>query len=342
VKVCIYQTKFWPEYRRDKVYGKGSSSGSSRGTTSNAGAASFSGLASGQSFYTPDNWFGLPGSTGTTSELRSSGSTNTSSSGYSDAETYASSESEADIPIFFPVPFRELSSLQYHTIDEQLMELAKALKLQFQRHCFIQIRQQETQPMLVPFVEPITTFTYNRKNLDWYIQRQHDKQQALPAAEIDRLLEEQENALLQAASQSPAISLPAESESVPSHHVETSTTTKGSASIWNREGGTKKSAATAQPPGSPLPRKRGPKPDLISHEKVARIVAAYGANWTSDESLGELCDELDQQGVPVPKTWATRPDGHARSWNRAREYYPNLVIKAIKDRCNATQRTANA
>src|SRR5579883_3211149 len=26
VKVCIYQTKFWPEYRRDKVYGKGSSS----------------------------------------------------------------------------------------------------------------------------------------------------------------------------------------------------------------------------------------------------------------------------------------------------------------------------
>ena len=33
VKVCVYQTKFWPEYRRDKVYGKGSSSGSSYGSS---------------------------------------------------------------------------------------------------------------------------------------------------------------------------------------------------------------------------------------------------------------------------------------------------------------------
>ena len=104
-----------------------------------------------------------------------------------------------DIPIFFPVPFQELSSIQYYSVEEQLTELASALKLQFQRHCFIQIRQQETQPMLVPFVEPVVTFTYNRTNLDWYISRQHGKQQALPAEQIDLLLEEQETALLQAA-----------------------------------------------------------------------------------------------------------------------------------------------
>jgi hypothetical protein len=342
VKVCIYQTKFWPEYRRDKVYSKGSSSGSSHGTTSNAGAASFSGLASGQSFYTPDNWFGLPSSPGATSEVSSSGSTTSSSSGYSEAETYATSESEADIPIFFPVPFRELSSVQYHTIDEQLTELTKALKVQFQRHCFIQIRQQETQPMLVPFVEPITTFTYNRKNLDWYIQRQHDKQRALPAAEIDRLLAEQESALLQAAFESPASSLPAEPESPAIDQYEAPTATKPSGSIWNRQGDVKKSIGNDPPSGSPLHRRRGPKPDLITHQKVARIVAAYGDNWTGDESLRELCDELDQQSVPVPKTWATRRDGHARSWSRAFEYYPGLVIKAIKDRCSAAQRAASA
>src|ERR1017187_5879545 len=208
IKACIYQTKFWPEYRRDKVYGKGSSTGSSHGTSSGTASASFSGLASGQSFYTPDNWFGSPASTGTMSEVVSSGSTTGSSTGYSDTDSYSTSESEADIPIFFPVPFRELSSVQYYSIEEQLTELTAALKLQFQRHCFIQIRQQETQPMLVPFVEPVTTFIYGREKLDWYIQRQHEKQKALPATEVDRLLEEQETALLQAAGISPAISCP--------------------------------------------------------------------------------------------------------------------------------------
>ena len=86
----------------------------------------------------------------------------------------------------------------------------------------------------------------------------------------------------------------------------------------------------------------GPKPDVVSHEKVVRIVAAYGDSWTSDESLAELCDELDQQAVSVPKTWATRRDGQARSWSRARQHYPGLVIKTIKDRCRAAQQAASA
>ena len=111
---------------------------------------------------------------------------------------HSTSESEADIPIFFPVPFQELSSVQYYSLDEQLTELTAALKQQFQRHCFIQIRQQDTQPMLVPFVETVTTFTYNRSMLDYYVKRQHERQSALSAAEVDVLLEEQENALLRA------------------------------------------------------------------------------------------------------------------------------------------------
>lgn len=41
VKASIYQTKFWPEYRRDKVYGKGTSSGTSHGSSSASDAASF-------------------------------------------------------------------------------------------------------------------------------------------------------------------------------------------------------------------------------------------------------------------------------------------------------------
>src|ERR1019366_9347137 len=46
VKVSIKQTKFWPEYRRDKVYGKSTSSSSAHGTTQSAATAAFSGMGS--------------------------------------------------------------------------------------------------------------------------------------------------------------------------------------------------------------------------------------------------------------------------------------------------------
>jgi hypothetical protein len=67
----------------------------------------------------------------------------------------------------------------------------------------------------------------------------------------------------------------------------------------------------------------------------AAQVAAYGENWTSGENLAELGEELDRLEIPVPKTGAMRADGGARSWSRGRQYYPNIVIKAIKDRCKA-------
>ena len=330
VKASIYQTKFWPEYRRDKVYGKGSSEGSSHGSSHSSGQASFSGMSSGQSFYTPDNWFGSTSPTGMMSDTTSSGSTSSTSSGFSDSDSYSTSESEADIPIFFPVPFQELSTVQYYTVEEQLTELAAALKLQFQRHCFIQIRQQETQPMLVPFLESVTTFTYNRQNLDWYIRQQHEKQHALPAAEVDRLLEAQEAALVKASGaivpiMPAAVTVEADAPSEPGDQT-------ADPPIWNR---------APHPGGLPpaAPRKRGPRPDAENPTKVASIIRAYGETWTSDDNLVEVCDELDRQKIPPPKTWLTRPEGMARSWSRGRQNYPHLVIKAIKDRCKAAQDT---
>ena len=327
VKVSVYQTKFWPEYRRDKVYGKASGTGTSHGSSSASASASFSGTTSGQSFYTPDNWFGSPAGGITASDGLSSGSTTSTGSSYSDSESYSTSESEADIPIFFPTPFEELSSVQYYSLDEQLTELTAALKQQFQRHCFIQIRQQETQPMLVPFVEPVTTFTYNRQNLDSYIEVQHQKQQALPASEVDRLLEAQETALLQAAQ--PPVSADSATES----------------ERGKPPGGTAAGSASAPPPiwnrgPAPAERKRGPRTDIENYAKVARIVRAYGAEWTSDENLLEICDEFDTQKIPPPKTWISRREGAARSWNRSRQLYPQLVIRAIKDRLEALEKAA--
>lgn len=193
IKVAIYQTKFWPTYSRDKVYGKSSSRGTSHGTMEGSASASMSSSASGQSFYTGSDWFGslMPGAM---SEMSSSGTNSASSSGSSTADMDSTSESEIDIPIMLPVPFQELSSVQYFTTEEQLTQLTAALKEQFPRHCFIKIHGQKTQPMLVPFVKGFYT---TEENLKWYRDRQLTKQHALLSADVDLLLEAQETALLQ-------------------------------------------------------------------------------------------------------------------------------------------------
>ncbi len=180
--------------------------------------------------------------------------------------------------------------------------------------------------MLVPFVEPVTTFTYNRQMLEYYIQRQHDKQEALPASEVDSLLEAQETSLLKAAA--PQF-IQAEFEREPTI---SNTLPSTSAPIWNRAS----NAQAEQPSLKALPRKRGPKADIENHEKVVSIVRAYGESWSSDANLLEICDELDKQQVPAPKTWASRTDGVARTWSRGRHHYQHLVIKAIKDRLKAS------
>jgi hypothetical protein len=339
IKASIYQTKFWPEYRRDKAYGKSASSGSSHGTMASTASASFSGLASGESFFTADNFFGSGAMPTGTSEVSSSGSTTTSGSGYSDVDSDSTTESEVDIPIFFPVPFQELSSVQYYSLEEQLIELTGALKNQFQRHCFIQIRQQETQPLLVPFVEPVTTFNYNRKNLDWYIAKQDEKQNALPAAEVDRLLVEQEAALLQtvappAEPEEASVKQPPISPTPPQHARELRKPIwdrTGSSGIWADTG-----RSNSTKPAKPQ-RKRGPKPDIENHLKVAALIRRYEDDWILDENLTEICEALDQQRVPIPKTWPSRTDGKSHTWSRALQNYPTLVIKAIRDRCKAAE-----
>ena len=340
IKASIYQTKFWPEYRRDKAYGKSTSTGSSHGSMVSNASASFSGMASSESFFTGDQWFGSGVSPMATNEASSSGTTSSSSSGYSDAYSDSSSESEVDIPIFFPVPFQELSSVTYYSLEEQLTELTAALKYQFQRHCFIEIRQQETQPLLVPFVEPVTTFNHSRKNLDWYVEQQHEKQHALPAAEVDRLLTEQEADLLRTIQVArPSEELPLEPPSAAA--AEPLLERKARTPIWDRTGAGiwSRTSQKPAPPAKPQ-RKRGPRPDVENHQKVAAIIRRYEDDWILDDNLIEVCEALDQQQVPPPKTWASRSDGKAHTWSRGYQHYPALVIKAIKDRLKAAEEHA--
>ncbi len=334
IKAALYQTKFWPEYRRDKVYSKTSAHAAASGSTDSAVKASFSGIASSSAYFQPEQWF--PQTSGMTlSDSSSSGSSSMSGSSSSNSESWGDSEGEADIPIFFPVPFEELSSVQYYSLDEQLNEATVSLKQQFPRHCFIKLPDKETQPLLVPFVK---SFYTPEENIQWYVDREHKKQNALSADKIDLLLEGQETALLQAIGVKAAADEPAEADAATMPAPEAETEHKTRTPIWDRIGksgiwANRDHARNAQKPQ----RKRGPKPDVESHLKVAALIRRYEEDWILDENLSEICEALGQQHVPIPKTWPARADGKSHTWSRALQNYPNLVVKAIKDRLKAAE-----
>jgi hypothetical protein len=203
VMAAIYQTKFWPKYGRDKVYTHGtahSTTNTSSSTTGGGDTASASDSTSASQAYFYDDWFSMPQLSGTRTETtgtvrasmsgRSSNWAESSTSGDADTE----SDAVADIPILIPVPFQELSSVQFMPIADQLHQMTVALKEQFPRHCFIKIQQEETQPLLVPKVDdPHLT----EEALLWYRDYHLQQQKALPVAEVDLLLQQEETALLQ-------------------------------------------------------------------------------------------------------------------------------------------------
>ncbi len=104
------------------------------------------------------------------------------------------------MPIMIPVPFQELSSVQYFTTEEQLTQLTAALKEQFKRHCFIKIHEQKTQPMLVPTVQ---SFFTPKENIQWYEQRLHAQSNAKPAAEVDAAIQKEDSAFTAAFENAP-------------------------------------------------------------------------------------------------------------------------------------------
>lgn len=189
VKVAIYQTKFWPKYARDKVYTSSSSSGHSVGRGDNRALGTGNSEVAGQ-FFRPADWFG--------SDLVGESLVSTFSSNQvqgehsSEADFSGEASGEADVPILLPVPFRELSSVQFFTNEEQLTALTAGLKEQFGRHCFIKIHEQQTQPMRVPFVKD---YVATRENLKWYENRIWKAANASSAEDVDQGMAKEELAI---------------------------------------------------------------------------------------------------------------------------------------------------
>ena len=95
--------------------------------------------------------------------------------------------------------------------------------------------------------------------------------------------------------------------------------------------GTEDSAsATSVPapgaPASPIQRKPGPQPNYELANQVAELVRNIAGDEPWPPKLDDICEALDDQKIPRPKTWKTR--GYS-SWCAAGVAERSLVVKAI-------------
>lgn len=192
IKVAIYQTKFWPQYGRDKVYTRSTSTGTSSGRGENTVSSESMATLQGE-FFQPFEWFGSIEPSGT-SMSTTSGRGSASGSHWNETSFDGTAEGEADVPIMIPVPFRELSSVQYFSLEEQLTQMTAALKNQFGRHCFIKIHHQKTQPLRVPFVKSHIT---PAKAISWYVNKKLSAEGAQHISVVDNLIAKQDQELRQ-------------------------------------------------------------------------------------------------------------------------------------------------
>ena len=88
------------------------------------------------------------------------------------------------------------------------------------------------------------------------------------------------------------------------------------------------------PPQKPQ-RKRGPKPDVENHQRVAALIRRYENDWILDDNL------IRNLRGPGPTARARSQDLAVPSRRQVPyleprvQNYPTLVVKAIKDRLKA-------
>jgi hypothetical protein len=183
-KIIIEQTKFWPTYGRDKIYVRAEGGVSAEMASSGTGVGA--GVGSGLSWTGDQPTFFAPDSemfrhSESTSRAEQSSSAQSSSTGR------VWSDGEADVPIFYPEPFKEVSSLTPYSLEEQWTRLTHRLMEQYQRHYFLKRRGEPAIPVATPFVEEFRIFP---KREQAYIIEKLIKPYALSVDEIDQALYE--------------------------------------------------------------------------------------------------------------------------------------------------------
>jgi hypothetical protein len=169
VKFMIEQTKFWPVYARDTVYMSGSGTGAA--SVSSAGNTWNPSL---------EEWVPSTVETG--------------------IESSTEHEGQADIPIFMPMPFKEVSSITPYSLEETLWEMSDRLMEQYQRHYMVRVPGQRTRAAVTPFVE---NWRVRPEALAAYKDRV--SQGFLRASEVDAALHQIHNDLSLAATGRPLL-----------------------------------------------------------------------------------------------------------------------------------------
>ena len=163
-------------YRRDKIYNVtfGSSYGSSTSKGFSEGHASHKVPPSDGWLFS--GWFDKEVSF-TDSEVEISGR--------GEFESSTVIEGETDIPIFFPEPFKEVTSAEFWSLEEQIWRLSEELKGLPPRQCFIHIPGRRTQRMIVPYVK---SFYVSEERVQRYKQLLYERCGALRREEADRII----------------------------------------------------------------------------------------------------------------------------------------------------------
>jgi len=176
--------------------GTASGEGSVTGTGSVLGtSSSFSapGLYGTTMLLATEGWFSEVASQGN-SEADSSSSFESVSE--VDSEGDAKTEGETVVPVWVPIPKQELTTETEWNREEKLSKVAEMLKCQQQAHCFIKLDMEKTQPLRVPFVKDPGMSPECIREYQCEVYR---AQGAIPAAEVDRLIEESHQLFLEEA-----------------------------------------------------------------------------------------------------------------------------------------------
>lgn len=142
------------------------------------------------------------------------------SEGGSTIEGYSESNSESVVPVWVPIPVQELGSEAEWSREEKVSKVAEMLKTQQQRHCFIKLDTEKTQPLRTPFVKD---YSQSSEYLLEYEREVYSEQDALPAHEVDQLIADNEHKFLAAASE---VVMDAEHSNISETHQEISKPTK--------------------------------------------------------------------------------------------------------------------
>ena len=118
------------------------------------------------------------------------------SEGRSVGHSYFESQGESEVPVWVPIPVQELTTEAEWSREEKVSKVAEMLKYQQERHCFIKLDTEPTQPLKVPFVRE---YFHSDSDLLEYERAVYDEQQAVSAANADLLLVENEQRFLEAA-----------------------------------------------------------------------------------------------------------------------------------------------